>query len=113
MCVDGGLSRYEMSFFEGAESSWWNMSVEENLLFFEKMKNREFKEGECCLWMKGDLWSDILSMWDFAVYRIKYETYFYFGDKWCIYLMYDYMYCLVDSLENIMYLLCMFEFEFR
>ena len=113
MCADGGLPRYETPLPEGAESPWRNTSVEENLSLFEKMKNREFKEGECCLRMKGDLRSDIPSMWDLAAYRIKYETHPHSGDKWCIYPTYDYTHCLVDSLENITHSLCTLEFESR
>jgi len=113
MCADGNLPRYETPLPEGAESPWRNTSPEENLALFEKMKNREFKEGECCLRMKGDLRSDIPSMWDLAAYRIKYETHPHSGDKWCIYPTYDYTHCLVDSLENITHSLCTLEFESR
>ena len=113
MCAEGNLPRYETPLPEGAESPYRNASVEENLQLFEKMKNREFKEGECCLRMKGDLRSDIPSMWDLAAYRIKYETHPHSGDKWCIYPTYDYTHCLVDSLENITHSLCTLEFETR
>ena len=113
MCADGNLPRYETPLPEGAESPWRNTSPEENLALFERMKNREFKEGECCLRMKGDLRSDIPSMWDLAAYRIKYETHPHSGDKWCIYPTYDYTHCLVDSLENITHSLCTLEFESR
>jgi glutaminyl-tRNA synthetase len=113
MCAEGNLPRYETPLPDGAESPYRNTSVEENLRLFEKMKNREFKEGECCLRMKGDLRSDIPSMWDLAAYRIKYETHPHSGDKWCIYPTYDYTHCLVDSLENITHSLCTLEFETR
>ena len=113
MCAEGNLPRYETPLPKGAESPWRETSPEENLALFEKMKNREFKEGECCLRMKGDLRSDIPSMWDLAAYRIKYETHPHSGDKWCIYPTYDYTHCLVDSLENITHSLCTLEFETR
>lgn len=112
-CAEGNLSRYDTPLPPGAESPYRNTSVEENLRLFEKMKNRECKEGECVLRMKGDLRSDIPSMWDLAAYRIKYETHPHSGDKWCIYPTYDYTHCIVDSLENITHSLCTLEFESR
>ena len=112
-CVDGNLPRYDTPLPEGAESPWRNTSIEENLELFEKMKNGEFKEGECSLRMKGDLRSDIPSMWDLAAYRVKFASHPHTGDKWCIYPTYDYTHCLVDSLENITHSLCTLEFESR
>ena len=63
--------------------------------------------------MKGDLRSDIPSMWDLAAYRVKFASHPHTGDKWCIYPTYDYTHCLVDSLENITHSLCTLEFESR
>ena len=63
--------------------------------------------------MKGDLRSDITSMWDLAAYRVKFEAHPHSGDKYCVYPTYDYTHCLVDSLENVTHSLCTLEFETR
>ncbi|MBZ4644502.1 MAG: GlnS, partial [Deferribacteraceae bacterium] len=56
----------------GKESPYRNRSVEENLELFEKMKNGEFKEGECVLRAKIDMSSPNLNMRDPVMYRISF-----------------------------------------
>ena len=87
--------------------------MEENLELFEKMRSGQCEEGECSLRMKGDLRSDITSMWDLAAYRVKKAEHPRTGSKWCIYPTYDYTHNIVDSLENITHSLCTLEFETR
>lgn len=95
----------------GKNSPYRNRSVEENLDLFERMKNGEFKEGECVLRAKIDMASPNINMRDPAIYRIKHSTHNRTGSKWCIYPMYDYTHCLSDSIEGITHSLCTLEFE--
>ena len=112
-CAREGLKKSETPLPEGAASPFRERSVEENLRLFQKMTDGECAEGECSLRMKGDLRSDITSMWDLAAYRVKFATHPHSGDKYCVYPTYDYTHCLVDSLENITHSLCTLEFETR
>lgn len=95
----------------GKESPYRNRSVEENLKLFEKMKNREFKEGEKTLRAKIDMSSGNLNMRDPIMYRIMYATHHRTGDKWCIYPTYDWTHGQSDSIEGITHSLCTLEFE--
>ena len=112
-CAREGLRKSETPLPEGAASPFRERSVETNLSLFEKMTAGECAEGECSLRMKGDLRSDITSMWDLAAYRVKFATHPHSGDKYCVYPTYDYTHCLVDSLENVTHSLCTLEFETR
>ena len=112
-CAREGLVKSETPLPEGAASPFRERSVEENLRLFQKMTDGECAEGECSLRMKGDLRSDITSMWDLAAYRVKFATHPHSGDKYCVYPTYDYTHCLVDSLENVTHSLCTLEFETR
>ena len=95
----------------GKESPYRNRSVEENLILFEKMKNGEFKEGECVLRAKIDMAHPNINMRDPVIYRIKYMPHHRTGDKWCIYPMYDFAHCISDAVEKITHSLCTLEFE--
>jgi glutaminyl-tRNA synthetase len=112
-CARNNLKKYDTPLPEGAASPYRERSVEENLKLFDEMQKGAWKEGECCLRMKGDLRSDITSMWDLAAYRVKFEAHPHSGDKYCVYPTYDYTHCLVDSLENVTHSLCTLEFETR
>jgi glutaminyl-tRNA synthetase len=112
-CAREGLVKKDTALPEGAASPFRDRSAEENLRLFEDMTAGKCKEGECSLRMKGDLRSDITSMWDLAAYRVKFATHPHSGDKYCVYPTYDYTHCLVDSLENITHSLCTLEFETR
>lgn len=95
----------------GKNSPYRDTSVEENLELFTKMKNGEFKEGECCLRAKIDMASPIMCMRDPVIYRIKFAHHHQTADKWCIYPMYDFTHCISDALEDITHSLCTLEFQ--
>lgn len=95
----------------GKESPYRNRSVEENLELFEKMKNGEFKEGECVLRAKIDMKSPNLNMRDPVMYRISYAQHHRTKDKWCIYPTYDWAHGLEDSIEGVTHSICTLEFE--
>lgn len=95
----------------GKNSPYRDRSVEENLELFEKMKNGEFKEGECTLRAKIDMASPNMNMRDPAIYRITYKNHHRQGNKWCIYPLYDYAHPIQDALEGITHSLCSLEFE--
>jgi glutaminyl-tRNA synthetase len=95
----------------GKNSPYRNRTIEENLELFEKMKNREFEEGECVLRAKIDMQSPNMNMRDPIMYRISYTPHLRTGDEWCVYPMYDYSHPLSDALEGISHSLCSKEYE--
>ncbi|WP_100913417.1 glutamine--tRNA ligase [Pseudoalteromonas spongiae] len=95
----------------GKNSPYRDTSVEENFALFEKMKNGEFKEGECVLRAKIDMASSFMVLRDPIIYRIRFAHHHQTGDKWCIYPMYDFTHCISDALEGITHSLCTLEFQ--
>lgn len=95
----------------GKNSPYRDTPVEENLALFEKMRNGEFKEGECSLRAKIDMASSFMCMRDPVIYRVKFAHHHQTGDKWCIYPMYDFTHCISDAIENITHSLCTLEFQ--
>jgi glutaminyl-tRNA synthetase len=95
----------------GKNSPSRDASIEDNLALFEKMKNGEFKEGECSLRAKIDMSSSFMCMRDPVIYRIKFVHHHQTGDKWCIYPMYDFTHCISDAIEGITHSLCTLEFQ--
>ena len=95
----------------GKESPYCNRSVEENLDLFERMRAGEFEEGTHVLRAKIDMTSPNITMRDPVIYRIKKESHYRTGDRWCIYPMYDFTHCLSDSIERITHSICTLEFE--
>ena len=95
----------------GKNSPYRDTSVEENLNLFRKMRNGEFKEGECSLRAKIDMSSSFMCMRDPIIYRVRFAHHHQTGDKWCIYPMYDFTHCLSDAIEGITHSLCTLEFQ--
>lgn len=95
----------------GKNSPYRNRSVEENLDLFARMKNGEFKEGECMLRAKIDMASPNMHMRDPIMYRIRYAHHHKTGDAWCIYPMYDFAHGQSDFIEGITHSICTLEFE--
>jgi glutaminyl-tRNA synthetase len=95
----------------GKASPFRNRSVEESLVFFEKMKKGEFEEGAKSLRAKIDMHSGNLNMRDPVIYRILKVNHHRTGSAWSIYPMYDFAHCLSDSMENVTHSLCTLEFE--
>ncbi len=95
----------------GKESPYRNRSVEENLELFERMRSKEFKDGEKTLRGKIDMSSPNLLMRDPVFYRIKNTPHHRTRDKWCIYPTYDFTHGICDSLEGITHSICTLEFE--
>ena len=95
----------------GKESPYRNRSVEENLKFFEDMKNGLFEDGSHVLRAKIDMASPNINMRDPVIYRVARMTHHNTGDKWCIYPMYDFAHPIEDAIEGITHSLCTLEFE--
>jgi glutaminyl-tRNA synthetase len=95
----------------GTNSPYRDTSVEENLTHFEKMRQGEYKEGECSLRAKIDMTSSFMCMRDPVIYRVKFAHHHQTGDKWCIYPMYDFTHCISDAIEGISHSLCTLEFQ--
>ena len=79
--------------------------VDESLQEFENMKLGKYKPGEAILRMKQDLNDPNPQMWDMIAYRVLLAPHHRTGDKWKIYPTYDFTHCLVDSFENISYVI--------
>lgn len=95
----------------GKDSPYRDTSVEENLSLFAKMKNGEFKEGECVLRAKIDMASSFMCMRDPTLYRVRYAEHHQTGNTWCIYPMYDFAHCISDAIEGVTHSLCTLEFQ--
>ncbi|MEP1382560.1 MAG: glutamine--tRNA ligase [Paraglaciecola sp.] len=95
----------------GTNSPYRDTSVEENLALFEKMRNGEYKEGECLLRAKIDMSSPFMCLRDPALYRVRFAHHHQTADKWCIYPMYDFTHCISDAIEGITHSLCTLEFQ--
>jgi len=95
----------------GKESPYRNRSVEENLDLFQRMRNGEFKEGECMLRAKIDMSSPNMHMRDPIMYRILHAHHHRTGNDWCIYPMYDFAHGQSDFIEKITNSFCTLEFE--
>ncbi len=95
----------------GKNSPYRDVSVDENLAHFEKMRAGDYKEGECCLRAKIDMSSPFMCMRDPVLYRVKFAHHHQTGDKWCIYPMYDFTHCISDAIEGITHSLCTLEFQ--
>lgn len=95
----------------GKNSPYRDTASDENLALFEKMRNGEFKEGECVLRAKIDMASSFMVLRDPIIYRVRFAHHHQTADKWCIYPMYDFTHCISDALEGITHSLCTLEFQ--
>ncbi len=94
-----------------ARSPYRDRPVEESLDLFQRMRNGEFPDGAMTLRAKIDLASGNFNMRDPVIYRINHLPHHRYGDKWCIYPMYDFAHPIQDALEGITHSLCSLEFE--
>ena len=95
----------------GKNSPYRDTGVEDNLILFNKMKEGEFKEGECVLRAKIDMSSSFMCLRDPTFYRIRFETHHQTNDAWCIYPMYDFAHCISDAIEGVTHSICTLEFQ--
>jgi glutaminyl-tRNA synthetase len=95
----------------GRNSPYRDRSIEENLDLFERMKNGEFREGECVLRARIDMASPNMNMRDPTMYRIVHAPHHRTGTAWHIYPMYDFAHGQSDSIEGITHSLCSLEYE--
>lgn len=95
----------------GKNSPYRETPIEQNRTLFEKMRNGEFKEGECVLRAKIDMASSFMVLRDPILYRVRFAHHHQTADKWCIYPMYDFTHCISDALEGITHSLCTLEFQ--
>jgi glutaminyl-tRNA synthetase len=75
------------------------------------MRGGEFPDGARTLRAKIDMTHPNLIMRDPVMYRIRRQTHYRTGDKWCIYPMYDFQHPLSDAKEGITHSLCSLEYE--
>ena len=94
-----------------ARSPYRDRPVEESLDLFQRMRSGEFPDGAMTLRAKIDLASGNFNMRDPVIYRINHLPHHRYGDKWCIYPMYDFAHPIQDALEGITHSLCSLEYE--
>jgi glutaminyl-tRNA synthetase len=94
----------------GKNSPYRDRSVTENLDLFRRMRNGEFADGEHVLRAKIDMASPNMNMRDPTLYRIRHVSHQRWGDKWCIYPMYDFAHGLSDAFEGVTHSICTLEF---
>jgi len=94
----------------GTANKYRDVSPEDNLAIFRKMKAGDFPDGSKVLRAKVDLASPNMLLRDPIIYRIKHVEHHNTGDKWCLYPMYDFAHGQSDSLEHITHSLCSLEF---
>lgn len=97
----------------GIESEYRSKSIDWNLLEFNNMLNRKYKENEAVLRLKIDMHNNNHSLRDPVAYRIKYHPHYRTGTKYCIYPSYDYSHGIVDALESVTDSYCTMEFYVR
>ena len=97
----------------GENSPFRDRTVEENLDFFQRMKDGEFDEGNRVLRAKIDMGNPNLNLRDPVLYRILHANHHRTGDKWKIYPSYDFTHGQSDAIEGITHSLCSLEFEFH
>ncbi|MDR2072903.1 MAG: glutamine--tRNA ligase/YqeY domain fusion protein [Spirochaetaceae bacterium] len=95
----------------GRNSPWRDRPVEENLDLFARMRGGEFADGSKTLRAKIDMGDPNLLMRDPVMYRIRRDTHYRTGNRWCIYPMYDFQHPLSDAKERITHSLCSLEYE--
>ncbi|PZX95307.1 glutamine--tRNA ligase [Flavobacterium aquariorum] len=94
----------------GVDGPYRNRSIEENLTFFEGMKNGDFPEGSHVLRAKIDMASTNMLMRDPLMYRILHRHHHRTGNEWNIYPMYDFAHGESDYIEQISHSICTLEF---
>ncbi|MDQ3265600.1 MAG: glutamine--tRNA ligase/YqeY domain fusion protein, partial [Myxococcota bacterium] len=95
----------------GRNSPFRDRPVAENLALLEKMRQGEFKDGECVLRAKIDMAHPNVLLRDPLLYRIRHAHHYRTGDQWPIYPMYDFAHPLEDALEGVTHSFCTLEFE--
>ena len=95
----------------GEDSPYRESTIEDNLNFFQQMRDGKFRENHCVLRAKIDMSSPFICMRDPTLYRIRFETHHQTADDWCIYPMYDFAHCISDAIEGITHSLCTLEFQ--
>jgi glutaminyl-tRNA synthetase len=88
-----------------------DLSAEENLDLFERMRAGEFPDGARVLRARIDMASPNINMRDPVLYRILHATHPRTGDEWCIYPLYDFAHGQSDAIEGVTHSLCTLEFE--
>ena len=96
---------------KGKESKNRNRAKEENLKFFEDMKNGLVADGKLVLRAKIDMASPNINMRDPIIYRVLKAHHHRQKDKWSIYPMYDFAHPIEDAVEGITHSICTLEFE--
>ncbi len=95
----------------GENSPYRDRTISENKELFERMKNKEFAEGEHVLRAKIDMGSANINMRDPVLYRIVHADHPMTADRWCIYPLYDFTHGQSDAIEGVTHSLCSLEFE--
>ena len=95
----------------GQSSPYRDKDIQENLDLFNKMKQGDFKPGDCVLRAKIDMSSPNMHMRDPVLYRIINTSHHRTNDTWKIYPTYDWAHGQSDYIEQVSHSFCTLEFE--
>lgn len=95
----------------GVPSPFRDLSVEENLDLFQRMKDGEFEQGSYVLRAKIDMSSSNMLMRDPILYRVVKKAHHRTGTDWCVYPMYDWTHGESDYIEQVSHSICTLEFK--
>lgn len=98
---------------ESVECDCRARGVDENAALWKRMLSREMKEGSATLRLKADLTSLNTTMRDPVLFRIMFAPHYRQGEKYCVWPVYDFEACLVDSLEGVTHAFRSKEYELR
>jgi len=98
---------------ESKECACRSKSVADSLSLWKKMLDRELKEGDATLRLKADLKSLNTTMRDPVLFRIMLTSHYRQGEKYCVWPVYDFEACIVDSLEGVTHAFRSKEYELR
>ena len=97
----------------GIECPHRNQTTEENTLFWNQMKEGNFKEGEVVLRLKIDMQHKNAVMRDPVIYRLSYTPHYKVGTKYKVWPMYDFESTIEEGLCNITHVMRSNEFDSR
>ncbi|MBS1266632.1 MAG: Glutamate--tRNA ligase [Candidatus Woesearchaeota archaeon] len=95
---------------KGLECEHGKISVKENMQNWKKMLDREFKEGEAVLRLKGDMESDNHVMRDPVLFKIDYSTHWRQKNRYCVWPLYDFENSVEDCKYGVTHILRSSEF---
>lgn len=112
VCMCNGETIKEMR-ASGIGCKHKGQGIEENLILWKRMLNKEFEENQAILRFNGKMDSLNTAMRDPTLFRIKKHTHYRQGNKYVIWPTYDFNTPIMDSLNGVTDALRSKEYELR